>query len=111
MPDIDTWDDPNARLLDGVELRKADPVEPTFAPLIGVVRRPFIDPVKGAARELVVLIGVSAFDGLKVEHGCTDLADVSADLDAWFCPVCHAQGRISGAWALDVYDEVNPKSR
>lgn len=70
------------------------------------VRRPFVDPVKGVERELVVLIGPPAFDALKVEHGCSDLADVSADLDAWFCPVCHAQGRISGAWALDVYGEV-----
>lgn len=71
------------------------------------VRRSFIDPVKGVERELVVLTDVpSAFDALKVEHGCSDLGDVSADLDAWFCPVCHARGRISGAWALDVYEEI-----
>lgn len=72
------------------------------------VRRSFIDPVKGVERELVVLIGAPAFDALCVDHGCSDLGNVSADLDAWFCPVCHAQGRISGAWALEVYDEVNP---
>lgn len=86
-----------------------EPTEgPAHAPTShSAVRRSFVDPVKGVERELVVLHGVSAFDGLKVEHGCTDLADVSADLDAWFCPVCHVQGRISGAWALDVYDEVN----
>lgn len=71
------------------------------------VRRSFVDPVKGVERELVVLIGAPVFEALKVEHGCTDLADVSANLDAWFCPVCHAGGRISGAWAFDVYDEVN----
>lgn len=73
------------------------------------VRRSFVDPVKGVERELVVLIGAPAFEALHVEHGCTDLGDVSADLDAWFCPICHATGRISGAWALDVYAEVNPR--
>jgi hypothetical protein len=73
-----------------------------------LARRPFIDPISGTERELLVLSNATAFDGLVVEHGCSDLGNVSADLDAWFCPVCHAQGRISGAWALDVYDEVNP---
>lgn len=72
-------------------------------------RRSFVDPTSGKERELLVLTNCDgAFDALKVDHGCSDLADVSTDLDAWFCPVCHARGRISGAWALDVYDEVNP---
>lgn len=69
-------------------------------------RRSFIDPTSGKERELIVLSDLPAFDALCVEHGCSDLGDVSADLDAWFCPVCHARGRISGAWALDVFDEV-----
>lgn len=69
-------------------------------------RRSFVDPTSGKERELLVLTNCDgAFDALKVDHGCSELADVSADLDAWFCPACQRSGRISGAWAVDMWQQ------
>lgn len=63
---------------------------------------------------------VSAFGGLVVPEGgrlypsegeprigirhvgCSDLAGITIELDCWFCASCHRQGRISGAWVLDM---------
>lgn len=62
---------------------------------------PFIDEVHGGECTLVV-----PADGRPgVAHPrCEALADVAIGLDAFFCPLCHRNGRISGAWAMDVIE-------
>ena len=35
------------------------------------------------------------------------LADLAIELDAFFCPACHRNGRVSGAWCLDVIEEAD----
>lgn len=71
----------------------------------------FDDPISGCSVVLHVDGTKSAFDGLTVEHAgsgpdglCPTRADVSADLDAFFCPTCRWNGRISGAWAFDLWE-------
>lgn len=65
---------------------------------------PFVDPISD--RPVVLVIGETnaLFDGTTgVRHpGCDRLADVSPDLDAFFCSACHRNGRISGAWVVDL---------
>lgn len=61
----------------------------------------FTDPISGR-RLRVVTDGT--FDGSGVEHpDCGRLADVSPELDAFFCPACQWNGRISGAWFMDLH--------
>lgn len=69
-------------------------------------RLPFEDPIhRGAKVTLIVDPTAPLFDALTVEHpGCKELADVSVDLDAFFCTTCHWNGRISGAWAFDMWE-------
>jgi len=63
------------------------------------VRVAFHDPIGDGVCVLVVPLGGKA----GVEHpGCDALADLALDLDAFFCPRCHRNGRVSGAWAADV---------
>ena len=51
------------------------------------------------------------FEGLMVEHpGCEELGDVSADLDAWYCTACSRSGRISGAWAVDMWEAADARA-
>lgn len=70
------------------------------------VRHPFMDGVRRDECILHVWPAGTLFDGLKVEHpGCACLADVSADLDAWYCPACSRSGRVSGAWAVDMWQQ------
>lgn len=60
---------------------------------------PFTDPVSG--RECIVHFG----DAPGVEHpDCIYRAEVSPDLDAFFCFECSFNGRISGAWFMDLLE-------
>lgn len=60
---------------------------------------PFTDPVSG--REVKLLVG-GAF-GSGVEHpDCDQLALVTPALDNFYCTHCRWNGRISGAWYMDV---------
>lgn len=60
-------------------------------------RFPFEDPITGQTVTLCV------DDPPGVEHpGCPERADVSPPLDAFFCPACHWNGRISGAWYAEM---------
>lgn len=55
---------------------------------------------------LLVCPGQPLFSALFVEHPrCDHPADVSADLDAFYCTQCRWNGRISGAWAVDMWQE------
>lgn len=60
----------------------------------------FVD--RATDREVVLCL-----DGAPgVEHpGCAIRADVVAELDAFFCRSCGWNGRISGAWFVDVSTE------
>lgn len=71
----------------------------------------FTDPCSMATCTLIVEgPSPSFFDPERrsgVQHpGCGHLADVSADLDAFYCGICKWNGRISGAWAIDVLQSV-----
>lgn len=69
-------------------------------------RHSFTDPVTGRECVLVVRPVERLFDALLVEHDdCDTLAEVSADLDCFFCRDCHWNGRISGAWAVDMWEK------
>jgi hypothetical protein len=55
----------------------------------------FTDPISEQRCELVLTPEVG------VKHpGCNTLADLVAHLDAFYCPQCGMNGRISGAWAM-----------
>jgi hypothetical protein len=58
---------------------------------------PFTDPVSG--RECTVHFG----EAPGVEHpDCTFRAEVSPEIDAFYCRHCGWNGRISGAWFMDL---------
>lgn len=63
---------------------------------------PFVDPI---TRQTVVLQASKDRTAMGVEHGdCDRLADVSAELDAFYCTKCQWNGRISGAWFMDMLE-------
>lgn len=74
---------------------------------------PFVDPITNRT----VVLRTDGQAG--VDHpGCLVRADVSPELDAFYCRDCHWNGRISGAWFMDVLSEradsdvnVTPPSR
>ena len=58
--------------------------------------QPFTDP---NGRQGTIIFGLADDAKSGIRHdGCDTLADVSPELDAAFCPTCHWQCRISGAW-------------
>ena len=70
----------------------------------------FTDPTCGETCVLVIPNDVDASvwtnrPSLKigVQHPrCGSLADLSVELDCFYCPTCGWNGRISGAWAVDL---------
>lgn len=70
----------------------------------------FTDPISG---ETCILV-VPPYGRVFPSHGeakigvghprCSELADLAIELDAFYCPACRWNGRISGAWALDVIE-------
>jgi hypothetical protein len=77
-----------------------------------VAEFPFTDPVTG--RECVLCIPpggrVYPLPGQPktgVRHpGCDHLADLSVSLDAFWCRACLWNGRVSGAWAIEMIRKV-----
>lgn len=74
-----------------------------------VAEHVFRDPITG--RECVLRAGIDVdrlrpgLPGLGVLHGeCPTIADVSPDLDCFYCQTCRWNGRISGAWAMEMLD-------
>lgn len=58
------------------------------------MRHEFVDPIR---REYCWL----NTEPPGVYHpGCGELADLVVELDAFYCPACGYNGRISGAWAV-----------
>jgi hypothetical protein len=82
----------------------------------GTVRAAFTDPVPLLAGEctLVVPPGGRVFPQageakIGVEHPrCDAVADLAIELDAFFCPACKRNGRVSGAWCADVIRSAGP---
>ena len=67
-------------------------------PLTSAGRHPFTDLVSGRACALVITGGHAG-----VAHpGCSVLADLALVLDAFYCPACKWNGRVSGAWCADL---------
>jgi len=69
-------------------------------------RHPFTDPISGQTVTLVNRPDRWWWEGgVGVEHGgCNLLADVFADLDCFSCPVCGWNGRVGGAWVVDIVE-------
>lgn len=73
--------------------------------MTATLRSDFVDVISGTTYVVAVDQGVPFFDSAKVEHpGCEGRADVSADLDCFYCTVCRLSGRISGAWVFDLWN-------
>jgi hypothetical protein len=60
----------------------------------------FVDPISGRQCFLATdpLLGVA-------HPNCPELADVTVELDAFYCRACGWNGRVSGAWVMDVVRE------
>lgn len=63
----------------------------------------FTDPISGQ----VCIVMFPTAGGLPgIDHpNCATLADLSIELDAFYCPTCQMNGRISGAWCADLIAE------
>jgi hypothetical protein len=84
---------------------------------VSVVRAPFTDPVRGAGCVLVIPVPGLVYPAapgdpkIGVEHPgapgetCIRLADLALELDAFYCPLCQWNGRVSGGWASRMISE------
>lgn len=76
-------------------------------------RTAFTDPITGATVWLIVPPGGAIFPArgqakIGVEHpGCHRLADLVPHADAFYCPPCRWNGRVSGAWVADLIDQAH----
>jgi hypothetical protein len=74
----------------------------------------FLDPIRHEWCALVIPADGRIFpsDGepkIGVAHpGCDELADLSVELDAFYCPACRWNGRVSGAWCIDMIKAERP---
>ena len=72
----------------------------------------FVDPIRDCECVLVVPPDGRVFPShgepkIGVEHpGCTQAADLSIELDAFYCTTCRWNGRVSGAWCVDMIESV-----
>ena len=72
------------------------------------VRAAFTDGARAAECTLVIPPAGRVYPAadepkIGVEHpGCPAVADLALELDAFWCPLCRWNGRISGAWAADL---------
>ncbi|SRR6266566_3003174 len=68
----------------------------------------FTDLVSNQRCELVIPPGGRVYPGpgepkIGVAHpGCPAVADLAVELDAFWCPACGWNGRVSGAWCVDM---------
>jgi hypothetical protein len=74
----------------------------------GEVRAAFTDPVSDEECALVIPPDGRVFPTTRqakigVAHPrCDELADLAIELDAFWCPACKWNGRVSGAWCADM---------
>lgn len=70
----------------------------------------FSDPIRGQTCALVIppdgrVFPSGAEPKIGIAHpGCDNLADLSIELDAFYCQVCRWNGRVSGAWCVDMIE-------
>lgn len=63
----------------------------------------FTDPISG--RWVTLVITGDHYGDAGVRHpDCPRLADISPELDAFYCPACGWNGRISGVWFYDLWE-------
>lgn len=68
----------------------------------------FIDLVSGLACVLIIPTNGHAYPRngepkIGISHPeCDQLADISVELDAFWCPKCRMNGRVSGHWVHDM---------
>lgn len=78
------------------------------------VREAFYELVRGGECTLVVPPGGRIYPQageakIGVAHpDCDAVADLAIELDAFFCPQCKRNGRVSGAWCRDVIEAACP---
>jgi hypothetical protein len=72
---------------------------------------PFVDPISGQQCHLVIPQGGRVYPtkgqpkiGVAHPGACDRLADLAVELDAFYCPACRWNGRVSGAWCVDMID-------
>lgn len=65
---------------------------------------PFVDPLHGET--VVFIVGPDSRRTGVAHPDCTDLAPVAYGLDSAYCAICRWQCRISGAWALDMIENL-----
>lgn len=65
---------------------------------------PFTDLVSG--EECALVITAEGRPGI-AHPRCTFLADLAVELDAFYCPACGWNGRVSGAWCADYLKKGN----
>ena len=69
-----------------------------------VTRYAFTDPIRNTRVTLMIDPAARLFDALTVAHPhCESRADVSANLDAFYCQSCGWNGRINGRWAVALW--------
>ncbi len=70
-----------------------------------MIRHGFVDPVRDSPCALVIPDDGRLFREPKIgiaHPNCDTLADLSIELDAFYCPACAWNGRVSGAWCAEM---------
>lgn len=62
----------------------------------------FTDLVSGQECKLLFTLEDGAGIASVRHPGCEEIADLSIELDAFYCRECKYNGRVSGAWCADV---------
>lgn len=65
----------------------------------------FIDQASG--RRCVLRVGTQPLIAGVMHGDCPVLADVSPQMDAFYCSVCNYNGRIDGAWFMQRVETVS----
>lgn len=67
---------------------------------LGPVGHMFTDPTNPGAMLALVVDDAGT---PTVEHlPCGTGADVTVELDAWYCPACSRRGRVAGSWVVSI---------
>ena len=77
-------------------------------PLFNTRRFAFTDPIRHRECVLVIPPDGRIFDEPKIgvaHPDCDTLADLSIELDCFYCQACQWNGRVSGAWCVDMIEE------
>jgi hypothetical protein len=81
-----------------------------MTPTADTARHRFTDPIGSAECVLVIPRNGRVFPSggepkIGIAHpGCDELGDLSIELDAFYCPACQWNGRVSGAWCVDMIE-------